>query len=121
MKIQFLVWGKVKSGSKRGRLLGFPTANIVLHKNIPEGVYISKVKVDRHWFSALTFVGAAKTFGEKNKKVESYILNFDRNIYEKWITVKLFQKIRDNIKFSSEKELVEQMKKDLNFAQMIIG
>jgi len=116
MKIEFLVWGKVKTGNKRGRLLGFPTANISLYKNIPEGVYVSEIKVDNLIFPSLTFVGAAKTFGEKNKQVESYILNFNKNIYNKWITVKMFKKIRGNIKFNSEKELALQMKEDLSFA-----
>ncbi len=113
MKIKPLVWGKVKTGSKRGKFLGFPTVNISLHKNIVEGVYLSQVCIDNNKFSSLTFVGAAKTFGERKKRVESYILNFNKNVYGKWITVRLFKKIRGNIKFKSEKELVEQIKKDL--------
>lgn len=114
--MQYLVWGKVKVGRKKGKLLGFPTVNIALHKNIPEGVYVSKVKIDSFWFDALTFVGAAKTFGEKNKKVESYILNFNQNIYEKWITTCMLKRVRGNIKFNSEKKLVEQIRKDLTVA-----
>jgi len=117
MKVQNIVWGKVKTGSKRGKLLGFPTVNIALHKNIIEGVYISQVKIDGSCYPSLTFVGVAKTFGGKNKKVESYILNFDQNVYGKWITVRLFKKIRGNIKFKSEKELKEQMGLDLVVAK----
>ena len=117
MKVQSLVWGKVKKGNKRGKDLGFPTANIPLHKKIPEGVYISEVIINGQKYSALTFVGATKTFGEKNSKVESYILNFNRDVYGKWITVRLFKKIRGNIKFKSEKELVEQIKKDVAVAK----
>ena len=113
MKTKHLVWGKVKTGSKRGKSLGFPTVNISLHKNIAEGVYLSQVCIDNKRFPSLTFVGAAKTFGERKKWVESYILNFNKNVYGKWITAKLFKKIRGNIKFKSEKELVEQIKKDL--------
>lgn len=113
MKTDFLVWGKVKTGSKRGKSLGFPTLNMALHKDIPEGVYLSEVKVDGNRYHSLTFVGAAKTFGEKEKKVESYILDFNKNIYGKWITAKLFEKIRGNIKFKSAEKLVEQIKKDL--------
>jgi riboflavin kinase/FMN adenylyltransferase len=113
MKNKHLVWGKVIVGNKRGKPLGFPTVNIVLHKNIVEGVYLSEVKINNNKFSSLTFVGAAKTFGERKKWVESYILNFNKNVYGKWITVTLFKKIRGNIKFKSEKELIEQIKKDL--------
>lgn len=117
VKSLYLVWGKVRKGSKRGRDLGFPTVNAALHKNIPEGVYISKVKVENSSYPSLTFIGAAKTFGEKTKKVESYILDFKKEIYGKWISVNLFKKIRGNIKFNSEKELIEQMKKDLETAR----
>src|ERR1035437_8467982 len=113
MEINTLIWGKVRMGNKSGKSLGFPTANIPLHKNIADGVYLSEVKIDGNSFSALTFVGAAKTFGERKKWVESYVLNFKKNIYGKWITVRLFKKIRGNIKFKFEKERVEQMKKDL--------
>lgn len=117
MKMEIRVWGKVKVGRKKGKLFGFPTANIALHKDIPEGVYISKIKVESYNYQALTFVGAAKTFEEKNKKVESYIFDFNKNIYGKWISVSLLKKIRGNIKFNSEKELVEQMKQDLRVAK----
>lgn len=119
MKILYLVWGKVRHGNKRGKTLGFPTMNLFLHKNIPEGVYISETKVKNIKYASLTFVGAAKTFGERTKKVESMILNFNSNIYGKWISVKLFKKIRGNIKFNSEKELIQQMKKDLLIANKL--
>jgi len=116
MKANFLVWGKVKMGKRRGQLLGFPTANFPLHKKITDGVYLSEVKIDSKSFPSLTFIGAAKTFGEKTKKVESHLLNFKNDVYGKWITVRLFKKIRSNIKFKSEKELILQMKKDLSIA-----
>lgn len=119
MKSQYLVWGKVIAGSKRGKNFGFPTANISLHKQIPDGVYIAEVKINHEMHSALTFVGAAKTFGEKKKKVESYIFNFNKNIYNRWITVSLLKKIRGNIRFNSEKELTEQIKKDLIIANKL--
>ena len=120
MKPRYIVWGKIQAGKKRGKSLGFPTANVALHKNITEGVYLSRVKIDNNTLSALTFIGVAKTFGEKNKLIESYILNFNKNIYGKWMTVMLFNKIRGNIKFKSEKELVEQIKKDLVVAKQFL-
>ena len=118
MKIDDLIWGKVKTGSKRGKALGFPTLNISLHKEVSEGVYLSRVKIDGRVFPALTFVGAAKTFGAKTKKVESFILDFNTTVYGKWITVRLLKKIRGNIKFGSAKELTVQMEKDLSVANM---
>ena len=74
--MNILFWGKVRRGKSRGRKLGFPTANIALHQKIPEGVYVSQTKVKTKWHPSLTFIGAAKTFGEKKVQAETYILRF---------------------------------------------
>ena len=105
-------WGKVRIHNKRGKKLGFPTANVNLRKKIPEGIYISKTKIENRKYPSLTFIGIAKTFNEKKFLAETYILDFQKNIYNKWISVSLLKKIRDNKKFNSAKELVVQMKKD---------
>ena len=107
-----IIWGKVKKGAQRGKSLGFPTANINLHKNISEGIYISMAKVNGKTLQALTFMGKAKTFDEKKVLAETYFLKLSTNVYGKWISIKLLKKIRKNQKFKSEKELVVQMKKD---------
>ncbi|MEK7089258.1 MAG: riboflavin kinase, partial [Patescibacteria group bacterium] len=52
-------------------------------------------------------------FNEREYKAESYILDFNQSIYGKWITVRLFKKLRGNKKFGSEQELIEQMKQDI--------
>lgn len=105
-------WGKVRKHNQRGRKLGFPTANVNLNKIIPEGIYISKAKVNNLVYLALTFIGTVKTFGETKFHSETYILDFNQDIYGKWISVELVNKIRDNKKFSSSEELIKQMKKD---------
>ncbi len=107
-----IFWGKVRKQNKRGRELGFPTANVNLNKNIPEGIYISKIKLENRIYPALTFIGKAKTFDEKKFQSETYILNFNKNIYNKFISVQLLKKIRENKKFNSTEELISQMKKD---------
>jgi riboflavin kinase / FMN adenylyltransferase len=113
MKPIITFWGKVKKGKGRGKHLGFPTANILLHQNILEGVYTSEVTIAGNVYPAATFIGSAKTFGEKEYKAESYILDFDKNIYGKWITIKLFKKLRGNKKFASQLALVEEIKQDV--------
>lgn len=113
----FKFWGKVVEGKKRGKSLGFPTANIKLHKKIPQGIYLSKVKVSDNTYNSLTFIGEAKTFNETNYQAESSLLDFKGNLYDKRINVKLIKKIRGNKKFKSEKELVDQMKKDREVAK----
>ena len=112
LRLRLKIWGKVKKANLRGKKLGYPTANINLTKNIAEWIYVSKTRVDNGYYPSLTFIGAAKTFGEKKFQAETYILDFSRNLYDKWITVELLQKIRENKKFKSAKELVEQMKED---------
>lgn len=104
--------GKVKTGAKRGRLLGYPTANIALHQKIPEGIWASEIAIDGKTYQAATFIGTAKTFGEKDYKAESFILDFLKEIYGSWATVKLYKKIRDNVKFATEQELTAQMRQD---------
>ena len=106
-------WGKVISGAKRGKTLGFPTANVRLHKKIPEGIYAATVQVQQKTYYAATFIGSAKTFGEKDYKAESFILDFNEEIYGKWMTARLYKKIRTNKKFNSAEELRAQMKKDI--------
>src|SRR4030042_2143291 len=98
--------GKVKKGKKRGKVLGFPTANFALHKKIEQGIYISNTIFENKEYHSVTFIGNATTYGEKDVKAETHILNFNENIYTKWISVRLIKKIRGNKKFTSEKELV---------------
>jgi|GEM_PF-522475 riboflavin kinase/FMN adenylyltransferase len=118
-------WGKVRKHNQRGKKLGFPTANINLRKNIPAGIYISRVKIGKLIYSALTFIGKAETFNEKSFQAETYILDFKKNIYKRslkseltnslygqWLSIRLLKKIRDNKKFDSADDLIAQMKKD---------
>ena len=109
--------GKVICGRRRGRTLGFPTANISLTILLPSGIYISTVRIQRVSYPAVSFVGNATTFGESEVFLESYILDFKRNIYGKWIKVRLLKKIRDNEKFSGAEALVLQMKQDVATAR----
>lgn len=114
-----IFWGKVQKGDKRGRELGYPTANMRLHRRIEEGVYMSVIyslslRLDgkSKWLPALTFIGSAKTFGKKDYKAETWILDFNRNLYGRFLTVKLLKKLRGNIRFENAEGLIEQMKND---------
>ena len=107
-----IFWGKVKRGKSRGKDLGFPTANIALHRIISDGLYLSKTKIKNMWYPALTFIGKAKTFHETTYQSETYILDFNKNFYGEWVTIKLIQKMRENKKFNSKEDLVKQMRED---------
>ena len=109
--------GTVISGDKRGRLLGYPTANIKLDDNdklLPGlGIYAAEVIVDNQKFASLLSIGKRPTFYDNGEIVpEVYIYKFDKNIYDKKITVNVLDQIRKEEKFSSPEELINQMNKD---------
>ncbi len=109
--------GIVNSGDKRGRLLGYPTANVKLDdkdKLLPAlGIYAAQVVVDEQKFEGLLSIGKRPTFYDNGDVVpEVYIYNFDKNIYDKKITVYVLEKIRKEEKFSSQEDLIVQMNKD---------
>lgn len=109
--------GKVLPGNKRGRLLNFPTANVPLTQSIPEGIYLSETVIEAISYPSLTFIGEAKTYDEHVYQSETYLLNFDQDIYDKTITVTLHRKLRDNKKFNTEDALVRQMEEDKKQAE----
>ena len=112
-----LISGKVIQGKKRGKELGYPTANIILQEEIPQGIYISETLFDSKNYPSVTFIGNAVTFGEEEVFAETYILNFNQDIYNMEITVQLIKKIRENEKFDSVEELVKQIKEDVRLTQ----
>lgn len=116
----FSLEGYVISGRKVGRKLGFPTANISIDRDyiLPlNGVYLTKVKILNKYFLGITNVGINPTFNVNNLSVETYIIDFNKNIYGMFIEVEFIKRIRDEIKFNSEEELIEQMKEDYIFAK----
>lgn len=113
----FKFWGKVRRHNQRGKKLGFPTANVNLSKKIPEGIYISQTKLKDNFYPSLAFIGQAKTFNETKFLAEIFILDFNKNIYGKWISVELITKIRNNQKFNSTDALIRQMREDERVAR----
>ena len=84
MKSLYTFWGKVRRNKGRGKLLGYPTANIALHRRIPEGIYASVVTWKHANYRAATFIGQAKTFNESDYKAECYLLDFNQDLYGEW-------------------------------------
>lgn len=113
------VAGKVIKGKSRGKALGFPTANIKTENEIiPHGVFISTTGIGPETFSSLTNVGRCPTFNQKETNIESYIMNLNRDIYGKKIRIHFLKRIRDEIKFNTQAELSQQIKKDLELAKI---
>ncbi|HUQ85850.1 MAG TPA: riboflavin kinase [Candidatus Limnocylindrales bacterium] len=108
----FRFTGIVIRGKNRGKALGFPTANTDISKSAMPGIYISKTIYDKNEFSSITFIGEVKTFNESNFAAETYILDFNQDIYGEEIQVHILKKLRDNQKFESVENLILQMKED---------
>ncbi len=112
----FSVSGEVVCCRMVGRSIGFPTANI--YPNLSEllpfaGVYATNTILEGKCFPSITNVGNAPTFNEENVLIETHLLDFDRDIYSKNITIEFLSFLRNQQKFSSPSELSEQLKKDI--------
>jgi len=99
--------GNVIHGKKYGQKIGFPTANIKLQKKIPSGVYKGKVSIAGEKYKGAIFIGEAQ------KILEVYVIDFKKDLYNSKITVIIEKKIRGVKKFKNEKDLVDQIKKDV--------
>ena len=113
----YTIYGKVIKGAQRGRDLGFPTANVLIDQEIPQGIYISRMTIDDRIFPSVTFIGNATTFGESDVKSETYILDFNQDMYDKMVAIELREFIRGNEKFESVEKLVIQMNEDIEKAR----
>ncbi|MBO1003762.1 bifunctional riboflavin kinase/FAD synthetase [Pseudogracilibacillus auburnensis] len=109
--------GTVIEGDKRGRKLGFPTANMQIsnEKLLPkQGVYAVKVIYQNNTYNGMANLGVKPTFvsGELKPSVEVFIFDFDQDIYGEEIVVLWYQYIRDEKKFNGIAEIVAQLEKD---------
>ncbi|MAS33073.1 MAG: bifunctional riboflavin kinase/FMN adenylyltransferase [Anaerolineaceae bacterium] len=112
----YAVGGTVIHGAKRGRQIGFPTANLQVwdQQVIPaNGIYASWVHLGDQRFMAATNVGIRPHFEGDDITVEPYILDFDRDIYGQQLTVTFEKRLRDEAKFDSLDALIAQIGADV--------
>jgi len=119
----FYIEGQVKEGERRGRQIGFPTANLDTDWDIlPKvGVYASLAHVDDRVLNSITNVGYRPTFGNNELLIETHIFNFDEDIYKKRMKIEFIDRIRDEQKFNGPEALVEQIKKDVEKVNIILS
>ncbi|MBR3933659.1 MAG: bifunctional riboflavin kinase/FAD synthetase [Clostridia bacterium] len=117
---RYFVSGEVVQGKQLGRTINTPTANVKIAKKIvlpQNGVYSANVYVDGKKYLSVTNIGDNPTVNnDGNITVESFILDFHKDIYGKDIVIEFIDKIRDEKKFSSLEELKEQIQKDVETA-----
>ncbi len=110
----FSVSGKVLSGNHIGRTIGFPTVNLDIPKGklYPAfGVYITRVKVDEKSYPSITNIGTRPTVDDE-AFIESHLLDFSGDLYDKEITIEFYSHLRNIEKFENLDELKGQLEKD---------
>lgn len=114
------VEGVIIRGDQRGRTIGFPTANLKpQNRVIPKyGVYATANLISGRWRRSITNVGVRPTFeGDREPSIESYIFDFDGDLYGDVLRVRFLHRIRDERKFGGIEELKKQIGVDSNTAQ----
>jgi riboflavin kinase/FMN adenylyltransferase len=119
----YSVCGRVAHGKKRGRTIGFPTANILMfRKNTPiAGVFaVTMTGIDNKEIQGIANVGTRPTVEGGNKAIlETHLFDFNQDIYGQYVEVHFKQKIRDEIRFQSLDDLKIQIEKDIVIAKRV--
>lgn len=117
------VVAEVVHGDKRGRVLGFPTANMVLPPEVKlkQGVYAVRARIDGIWFSGAANYGRRIQFGNGPVLLETHVLDYTGDLYGKRIEIEFCGFLRPEAKFDSINALVEQMGLDCDTAREIIS
>jgi riboflavin kinase/FMN adenylyltransferase len=118
------VEGRVEHGAERGHRLGFPTANLhPQNRVIPRnGVYVTGTLIDGQWRRSVTNVGVRPTFGaESEPSVETFVMNWEGDLYGDVVRVRFLHRLRDERKFNSLDELTNQIGKDVSRAHSYFG
>ena len=116
--------GVVVVGDKRGKKLGYPTANIQSdYQLIPDtGVYAVRARVDyRAWISGICNLGYNPTFQGEKFKIEVHLFDFSENIYGCDIEVQFITRIREEKKFHTKEKLITQLGIDVEYARSILS
>lgn len=113
------VEGQIVHGFERGRTIGFPTANLKpRNRVIPKyGVYATAVLINDVWHRSITNVGVRPTFEDESApSIESYVFDFDGDLYGDVLRVRFLHRIRDERKFNGIDELKAQIERDTKHA-----
>ncbi|MBQ5789979.1 MAG: riboflavin biosynthesis protein RibF [Thermoguttaceae bacterium] len=113
----FRLSGVVETGDRRGRTLGFPTANVAVPTStvVPApGLYAAKATLpDGRVFSAAVNVGGNPTFGVSTLKIESHLLDFSGDVYGQTLTLDFLRRLRDVVPFPNKDALLAQIAADV--------
>lgn len=136
---RFVLHGRVEAGERRGRELGFPTANLAVDPRLVlpgDGIYAAWALVgdgpagvdgagpgerDQARLPAATSIGLRPTFGAGGRTVEAHLIGFDGDLYGRAVALEFVARLRDELKFASASALVEQMRADVARTRAVLG
>jgi riboflavin kinase/FMN adenylyltransferase len=114
------VEGLVVRGDRRGSMLGFPTANVHPHNRVipRNGVYVTGTLIEGQWRRSVTNVGVRPTFtNDAEPSVETYVIDWDGDLYGDVVRVRFLHRLRGEQKFSSIEAIKQQIEKDVRRAR----
>jgi riboflavin kinase/FMN adenylyltransferase len=121
----FKLEGVVVKGEGRGKKIGFPTANIQVAEDliIPQkGVYVTRTWYQGMIYNSITNIGNNPTFKDTQLlHIETHLFDFDIDIYGELLSIEFIKKVRDEKKFSTVNELINQIKADVDFAKKFLA
>ncbi len=114
--------GRIVVGQRRGRELGFPTANIATRAEVLplDGIYATLFHLGERRLLSVTSIGVNPTFGAGPRTVESFILNFAEEIYGESVRLSFVKRIREEKNFASVDDLVAQIRRDVASSEAIL-
>jgi riboflavin kinase/FMN adenylyltransferase len=113
---RFALRGPVVRGEERGQRIGFPTANIAVGPDLalPKfGVYVTRAYLGESAYASVTNVGERPTFGAGRPTIETHLLDFEGDCYDRELRIELLQRLRDEQRFPAVDELVAQIRQDV--------
>jgi riboflavin kinase/FMN adenylyltransferase len=119
----WFVRGAVVHGEKRGRDLGYPTANMHLARDckLRHGIYAVRMKIDGIWHDGVASFGSRPTFDDGAAKLETFVFDYSGDLYGKQVDVALVTWLRAEAKFETLDALIAQMNADSAAARDILG
>lgn len=121
----FTINGRISEGDKRGRTIGFPTANIELGESLEPklGVYAVRVSIEEDGIlvNGVANIGRRPTFDKRDVLMEVHLFDFDGDLYEKHLRVELVAFLRSEQKFDGLDSLKAQIQKDCRVARIVLA
>jgi riboflavin kinase/FMN adenylyltransferase len=114
-----IIAGRVIRGHRRGRMIGFPTANLQVRNGTlpPDGVYAVRLRWRGQWHRGIANIGFNPTFGDPERSIETHVFDFDTDLYRERVEIAFVERLRGEVKFGSAEALAAQIQQDVAAAR----